>query len=83
MNRETLLKQLQFRSRHRGINEMDRILGAFADAGLAGLTDAQLADYQRLLDAPDWDAFAWVTGKAAAPDDMAELVGLIGKDIAD
>ena len=83
--RQTLIKRLQFRSAHRGVAEMDALLGGFAGTGLAGLDGGQLAQYQRLLDAPDWDAFAWVTGKAVPPDELAEIVGLVcahGKTIA-
>jgi len=83
--RQIRLKQLRFRSAHRGVAEMDQIMGAFAASGLAGLNDAQLDQYQALLDAPDWDAFAWVTGKAAPPGELAEIVALVvahGKTIA-
>lgn len=65
--RETRLKRLRFRSWRRGIREMDLILGPFAEAALAGLTDAELDAYERLMEEPDWDLYAWVTGQAAPP----------------
>ena len=65
--RETRLKRLRFRSWRRGIREMDLILGPFADAELAGLTEAELDAYERLMQEPDWDLYAWVTGQDAPP----------------
>jgi antitoxin CptB len=71
------LKQLQFRSQHRGFNEMDQILSAFARARLTVLSPTQLDDYATLLDLPDWDVFAWLVGQSAPPDDMAAIVDVI------
>jgi antitoxin CptB len=72
--RETRLKRLRFRSWRRGIREMDLILGGFADAELAGLDAAGLDAYERLLEAPDWDLYAWVTGQAAPPPAHEALI---------
>ena len=66
-SRETRLRRLRLRSWRRGIREMDLILGGFADAELDGLDAAALDAYERLLDEPDWDLYAWVSGGAAAP----------------
>lgn len=72
--RETRLKRLRVRSWRRGIREMDLILGPFADAALAGLTDAELDAYERLMEEPDWDLYAWVTGQAAPPPAHEALI---------
>ena len=61
-------RRLLFRSRHRGIREMDLVLGPFADAALVGMTDAELDEYERWLDIPDQQIFAWVNGSEATPD---------------
>lgn len=61
-------RRLLFRSWHRGIREMDLIMGRFADSALAGLSDAELDDYERLIDVPDHDLYAWITGEADIPD---------------
>ena len=37
-------RRLLFRCRHRGIREMDLVLGRFADAHLAALSEAELAE---------------------------------------
>ena len=60
-------RRLKFRSWHRGIREMDLILGPFADAQLAGLSDVELDEYERWLEIPDQQFFAWVNGAEAAP----------------
>lgn len=66
-DQETRLRRLRLRSWRRGIKEMDLILGPFADAELAALGEAELEAYERLLEEPDWDLYAWVTGRAETP----------------
>ena len=63
-------KRLVFRAWHRGIRETDLILGRFADAHAGGFTAEEVADFERLLDVPDQDVLAWVTGAAAVPADQ-------------
>ena len=60
-------KRLIFRAWHRGTRETDLILGRFADAHVAGFSDRELADFERLLDVPDPDIFVWVTGAGEVP----------------
>ncbi len=62
-------RKLLFRSWHRGMREMDLILGSFADAEIAALNDAEIDDYERLLDIPDTVLLPWMTGEQQAPDD--------------
>ncbi len=63
-------RRLLFRSWHRGIREMDFVLGRFADAQLGGLTDSELDEYETWLDVPDQQFFAWVNGSQATPADV-------------
>ena len=62
-------KRLLFRCWHRGTREMDLILGRFADAEIATLADDELDELERLIDVPDPDLYAALTGDApqAAP----------------
>src|SRR5262245_51886544 len=60
-------RRLLFRSWHRGIREMDLILGRFADAVLERMSSDELDLYERLIQVPDPDLFAWVSGEAAVP----------------
>jgi antitoxin CptB len=60
-------RKLLFRSWHRGIREMDLIMGRFADALIDRLSDAELAEYERLIQVPDPDLYAWISGEIAVP----------------
>ena len=60
-------RRILFRSWHRGMREVDLILGRFAEAEIANLCESELDDYERLLEAADPDIFAWITGEATPP----------------
>jgi antitoxin CptB len=55
-------RRVLFRCWHRGIREMDLVYGHFADAQIAGLSDAELDDLERLLELRDQQVFDWVFG---------------------
>jgi antitoxin CptB len=55
-------KRLLFRCWHRGTREMDLLLGRFADAEISELTDAELAELELLIEVPDPDLYAALTG---------------------
>jgi len=55
-------KRLLFRCWHRGTREMDLILGRFADAEIADLSDGDMTELERLIDVPDPDLYAALTG---------------------
>ena len=63
-------RKLLFRSWHRGMREMDLVLGRFADSRIGDLTDVEIDQYERLLDIPDTDLLTWVTGERPVPDAM-------------
>jgi antitoxin CptB len=67
-------RKLLFRCWHRGMREMDLIMGRFADSALAELSDAELADLEHLIELPDRDLLAWVTGEANVPADVDTVV---------
>jgi len=60
-------RRLKFRVWHRGMREVDLILGRFADAHLDDLDDGDLATFEALLDVPDQVLLAWVTGEMPIP----------------
>ena len=60
-------RRLLFRSWHRGMREMDLIMGRFADARIETLDEASLEDYERLIDVPDPDLYAWIFGNEPVP----------------
>jgi antitoxin CptB len=55
-------KRLLFRCWHRGTREMDLILGRFADAEIENLSEGELAQFEFLMDVPDPDLYAALTG---------------------
>ena len=60
-------RRILFRSWHRGMREMDLVLGRFVDAEIARLSESELDDYERLLEAQDRDLFSWLTSEAEIP----------------
>ena len=62
-------RKLLFMCWHRGIREMDLIMGRFADVHVEGFSDAELDQYEHLLDAIETDLLAWVTGVVDVPAD--------------
>ncbi|MET3661285.1 succinate dehydrogenase assembly factor 2 [Aquamicrobium ahrensii] len=60
-------RKLLFRSWHRGMREMDLILGSFADAEIEGLSADELDQYERLLEINDTEMLPWITGQNPVP----------------
>ncbi len=63
-------RRLLFRCWHRGIREMDFVLGRFADEQLAILSESELTELERWLEIPDQQMFAWVNGMEPAPPEI-------------
>jgi antitoxin CptB len=63
-------RRILFRARRRGLREMDIALGTFADARLAGLSEDEVAEFERWLELPDPDILAWLTGEAPTPSEF-------------
>lgn len=64
---EARRKRALYRSRHRGTQELDRLMGAFAEHHVADMNEAQLAAFEQLLECADPNLFDWLTGRGAAP----------------
>lgn len=60
---ESRRKRVRFRSWHRGMREVDLLLGAFADACVDDLTEAEIEQYEALLELPDADLLDWIAGR--------------------
>ncbi|GIL00380.1 MAG: hypothetical protein BroJett030_02790 [Alphaproteobacteria bacterium] len=60
-------KRLLYRANHRGIKEMDIILGDFARLRLATLSEAELDQFEALLEESDRELLAWFTGERVVP----------------
>jgi antitoxin CptB len=60
-------KQILYRAWHRGMREMDLIMGQFADAEIGTLSDEDVAEFERLIEVTDRDLLGWITGELEAP----------------
>ena len=60
-------KRARFRAWHRGMREMDLVMGRFADRELATLPEAELDEFERLMDLPDPEVFDWIAGRSPPP----------------
>jgi antitoxin CptB len=47
---------------------MDLIVGRFAEARIADMTEAELATFEHLIEAPDHDVFSWICGAVPVPE---------------
>lgn len=64
-------KQLLYRANHRGIKEMDILLGGFANAKLADLSDADVDAFEAISVHLDRDLLSWFTGEIETPAEIA------------
>jgi len=67
-NLDARRKRLLYQSRHRGMQEMDLLLGRFAERFLDGMTDVQLDEFDAVLVENDLDLLNWITGKEPVPE---------------
>jgi len=62
-DKDARLKKLRFRAWRRGFREADLILGPFADKHVADFNEAELDLFERLLEVPDQELYAWIVGR--------------------
>lgn len=60
-------RRILVRAWRRGIREMDLMLGGFADNELAGMSERELDELERLMDEADADILNWITGESPVP----------------
>ena len=78
---EIRLKRLRMRAWHRGIKEMDLILGGWADAHLMA-ADAMTVDaFEAVLAEADHDLYQWVPGQQQAPSNLAPMIDRLAADM--
>lgn len=61
------IKKLSFRASHRGMKELDVIMGRYAETHLAEMSGDELDQFERILGAPDPSVYAWLTGTEEIP----------------
>jgi antitoxin CptB len=60
-------RKLLFRAWRRGVRETDLIVGRFADAYIDQFDQADLDDFEHLIEASNAELYAWVSGAEAIP----------------
>lgn len=67
---EVTRKRLLWRATHRGIKEMDIIVGGFAAARLATMDKTTLEEFAEILELPDQHLLSWVTKQETVSEDL-------------
>lgn len=67
-------RKILYHAWHRGTRELDLLLGRFADDAVGELTDAELDEFEALLEIDDRELFGWILGKASVPDTAPKSV---------
>jgi len=73
-------RKILYHAWHRGTRELDLLLGRFADSAIADLTDAELDEFEALLEVDDRELFGWVLGTREVP--ATAPAGVFGKLMA-
>lgn len=63
-------RRLLFRATHRGTHELDLLIGGFVSSRLAAFSPGELTEIEQLLDLPEPDLAAWLTGRQPVPPDV-------------
>ena len=65
--RRQRLGRIQFRAWRRGFREADMVLGPFSDQVAPTLTDAELDQFERLIDEEDQWLYGWIIERDPTP----------------
>lgn len=68
------IKKLSYQSWHRGIRELDLILGQFSDKYLSTFSEKELDEYQAILENNDLDLWDWISGKVSIPVEHSNYI---------
>ena len=72
--RTVRIKRMRFRAWHRGIKEMDLLMGGFADLHLAGMSDAELDAFERIMTVPDQQLYGILVRDEPRPPGLDEAL---------
>ena len=64
---EARRRRAKFRAWHRGMKEMDLLLGGYADAHVNQMDAEDLTTFEVLMEVLDRDLFKWFTGEGPVP----------------
>ena len=68
---ETRRKRLLWRASHRGLREMDLLLGGFARSHIERLSEDELDELETIIAIPDQELMAWLLGDVPVPQGQA------------
>lgn len=74
-----LVKQLLYRSNHRGCKETDILLGKFFSEKFAEFSEDKLNIYQKFIDEDDLLIYDWILGNVEFPKEYFGLIDEIRK----
>lgn len=63
-------RRILYRCWHRGIREMDLMLGQFAEQRIAGFSEAELDALEHVMREEDQDLISWINGSRPIPVHM-------------
>jgi antitoxin CptB len=66
-NLDTIRRKLLWRATHRGLKELDLVLGGFARHNVNGMNAAELDEFEAIVSLPDPELFGWLMGGEGAP----------------
>ena len=78
-SKDILIKQLLYRSLHRGCKETDFLLGKFAEDKITSLNDNELLVYKDLIEEYDGTIYDWIVGRSIADKKYQGLIDKIKK----
>lgn len=63
-------RKLVYRANHRGTKEMDLVIGGFVRKQINALSDAELAELEKIIELPDHSISNWLMGKEPVPPEF-------------
>lgn len=79
--RDIRVKRLRLRAWHRGIKEMDLILGGWADRNLADADAPTLDAFEGIMAESDHDLYQWISGQQEPPAELSAMIARITADL--
>ena len=67
-------KRLLWRCSHRGIREMDLLMGGFARTRVPAMTEDEISAFEALIDLPDQELLSWFKGEAPVPPNLSNTL---------
>lgn len=77
--RDQRIRRLIYQTRKRGILETDLLMSTFAAQELWNMPEAEVEEFDRLLDEPDWDIYYWLVQRKPVPDRWKESFETAGR----